>query len=171
MGTAVADVPFVSKVFKTDFDGREFGTVGLVSEPSAAVSVNPTAAEDTEEAQPKPQVVFLDDSPLARWAWENKLKSHVSIRCFDGPKAFFQKIDEDSSNRIDLCTLHTIITDHYFTPDERLTGLELAKELRNRGFAGRILLASNGEFSPSELNGIVDKIVDKQPVGWEKLGG
>jgi hypothetical protein len=31
------------------------------------------------------------------------------------------------------------------------------------------LLASNGEFSPSELNGIVDKIVDKQPVGWEFL--
>jgi signal transduction histidine kinase len=169
MGTAVADVQFVSKVFKTDFDGREFGTVGLVSEPNAAVSVNPSAAVDTEEAQPKPQVIFLDDSPLARWAWENKLKSHVSIRCFDGPKAFFQKIDEDSSNRIDLCTLHTIITDHYFTPDERLTGLELAKELRNRGFAGRILLASNGEFSPSELNGIVDKIVDKQPVDWERL--
>ena len=64
----------------------------------------------------------------------------------------------------------TIITDHYFTPDERLTGLELAKELRNRGFAGRTLLASNGEFSPSELNGIVDKIVDKQPVGWDPLG-
>jgi signal transduction histidine kinase len=158
--------------------------VPVVEVPIKAVLIDAAAAEVSQQTfeirsdavpkdQPadvqKPQVIFLDDSPLARWAWENKLKAHVSIRCFDGPKAFFQKIDEDSSNRIDLCTLHTIITDHYFTPDERLTGLELARELRNRGFTGRILLASNGEFSPSELNGIVDKIVDKQPVDWERL--
>jgi signal transduction histidine kinase len=140
-----------------------------VSQQTFEIRSDAVPKEQPADVQ-KPQVVFLDDSPLARWAWENKLKSHVAIRCFDGPKAFFQKIDDDSSNRIDLCTLHTIITDHYFTPDERLTGLELARELRNRGFTGRILLASNGEFSSSELSGIVDKIVDKQPVGWETLG-
>jgi signal transduction histidine kinase len=153
-------------------------TASPLEEPAAAAAASPETQQPTvsqsvdaktDTTADKPQVVFLDDSPLARWAWENKLKANVSIRCFDGPKAFFQKIDDDSSNRIDLCTLHTIITDHYFTPDERLTGLELAKELRNRGFAGRILLASNGEFSPSELNGIVDKIVDKQPVDWARL--
>jgi signal transduction histidine kinase len=151
--------------------------IKAVLNDAAATDISQQTFEIRSDAVPKdppadvqkPHVVFLDDSPLARWAWENKLKSNVSIRCFDGPKAFFQKIDVDSSNRIDLCTLHTIITDHYFTPDERLTGLELARELRNRGFAGRILLASNGEFSPSELNGIVDKIVDKQPVGWDLL--
>jgi hypothetical protein len=30
-----------------------------------------------------------------------------------------------------------------------------------RGFAGRILLASNGAFSPDELTGFMDKVVDK----------
>jgi hypothetical protein len=30
-----------------------------------------------------------------------------------------------------------------------------------RGFAGRILLASNGAFSPDELTGLMDKVVDK----------
>jgi K+-sensing histidine kinase KdpD len=162
MGIPVAEVPANLIEFKTPATD--------VSQQTFEIRSDAVPKDQPADVQ-KPQVIFLDDSPLARWAWENKLKAHVSIRCFDGPKAFFQKIEEDSSNRIDLCTLHTIITDHYFTPDERLTGLELARELRNRGFAGRILLASNGEFSPSELNGIVDKIVDKQPVGWEKLGG
>jgi signal transduction histidine kinase len=170
MGIPVADVPFVSKVSETDFDGREFGTVGLISEPNAAVSVNPTAAVDTEEAQPKPEVIFLDDSPLARWAWENKLKARVSVRCFDGPKAFFEKLEKGSADTLDLRALHTIITDHYFAPEDRMTGIEFAQELRRLGFNGRILLASNGEFSSSELAGIVDKIVDKQPVEWDRLG-
>jgi hypothetical protein len=51
-----------------------------------------------------------------------------------------------------------------------MTGIEFAQELRRLGFNGRILLASNGEFSSSELTGIVDKIVDKQPVEWDRLG-
>jgi len=41
--------------------------------------------------------------------------------------------------------------------------------MRRLGFTGCILLASNGEFSPNELAGIVDKVVDKQPVGWARL--
>ncbi|NBX18753.1 MAG: sensor histidine kinase [Proteobacteria bacterium] len=149
----------------------------LKSEAAPDVLPQPTkeyrSATDTHAPQPdlqKPQVVFLDDSPLARWAWENKLKARVSVRCFDGPKAFFEKLEKGSADTLDLRALHTIITDHYFTPDEQLTGLELARELRKRGFNGRILLASNGEFSSSELAGIVDKIVDKQPVEWDRLG-
>jgi hypothetical protein len=74
-----------------------------------------------------------------------------------------------ASGGIELPGVHTIITDHYFSPDERLTGLDVARELRSRGFAGRILLASNGAFSPAELAGLVDKVVDKNPVEWEKL--
>jgi len=34
---------------------------------------------------------------------------------------------------------------------------------------GRILLASNGEFDAERLSGILDKIVDKQPVDWDLL--
>jgi signal transduction histidine kinase len=124
-------------------------------------------------AQEKPQVVFLDDSPLVRWVWEAKLKTHVTINCFDGPDSFFQTLRSeptDQSPQISLDKIHTIITDHYFAPDARMTGVELASELRRMGFTGRILLASNGEFSPEELRGIVDKIVDKQPVEWNRLG-
>ena len=123
-------------------------------------------------ASDKPKVIFLDDSPLVRWAWETKLKPHVAIRCFTGPSAFFEEFGAQgaSENNLNLNAVHTIITDHFFAPDETLTGIEFAKELRSRGFAGRILLASNGEFSSSELTGVVDKIVDKQPVEWERLG-
>ena len=124
------------------------------------------ASTDTTPEAPKPNVVFLDDSPLARWVWEAKLKPHTNIRCFAGPRDFLESIE---SGGIELPGVHTIITDHYFAPDERLTGLDVARELRSQGYAGRILLASNGAFSPAELTGLVDKVVDKSPVKWEIL--
>lgn len=123
-------------------------------------------AREATHAAPKPRVVFLDDSPLARWVWEAKLKPHTEIRCFEGPRELREAIE---SCGIELSGVHTIITDHYFAPDERLTGLDVARELRSGGFTGRILLASNGAFSPAELVGLVDKVVDKNPVEWEKL--
>ncbi len=123
-------------------------------------------AREATHAAPKPRVVFLDDSPLARWVWEAKLKPHTEIRCFEGPRELREAIESCS---IELSGVHTIITDHYFAPDERLTGLDVARELRSGGFTGRILLASNGAFSPADLAGLVDKVVDKNPVEWEKL--
>jgi signal transduction histidine kinase len=148
-----------------------------VTTHSAVPETQQTAVSKSEDskalvAQEKPQVVFLDDSPLVRWVWEAKLKTHVNINCFDGPDSFFQTLRSeatDQSPQISLDKIHTIITDHYFAPDARMTGVELASELRRMGFTGRILLASNGEFSPEELRGIVDKIVDKQPVEWNHL--
>lgn len=130
---------------------------------------SPEATQQAREAtldSPKPNVVFLDDSPLARWVWEAKLKPHTNIRCFAGPRELLEAIE---SGGIELPGVHTVITDHYFAPDERLTGLDVARELRSRGYAGRILLASNGAFSPAEITGLVDKVVDKNPVEWEML--
>jgi|GEM_PF-6806607 len=148
-----------------------------------AVQNESSNIEDSKNEEPtatvqdeKPLVVFLDDSPLVRWVWEAKLKTHVNINCFDGPNSFFQALKSEPSqetsqqtSQMTLGKIHTIITDHYFAPDARMTGIELAAELRRMGFTGRILLASNGEFSHKELQGIVDKVVDKQPVGWENL--
>ena len=124
------------------------------------------STEDAPTTATKHNVVLLDDSPLARWVWEAKLKTHTHVRCFAGPRELFESIESGS---VELHSLHTIITDHYFAPDEPLTGLEVARELRQRGFAGRILLASNGAFSPSEIDGLVDKVVEKNPVEWERL--
>jgi CheY-like chemotaxis protein len=125
------------------------------------------AVTPSEGHAAKPHVVFLDDSPLARWVWEAKLKPLTNIRCFAGPRELFERIESGS---IELSKIHTMITDHYFAPDERLTGLDVARELRSRGFGGRILLASNGAFSAAELTGLVDKVVDKSPVDWDELG-
>jgi len=144
----------------------------IVEEPSGSASSNVGASSlvlKPLRGSNRPHVVFLDDSPLARWAWENKLKSSVSIQCFEGPKAFFQSLDRDSDNLFAVRNIHTIITDHFFSPDERMTGIEFARALRGRGFAGRILLASSGEFNARELEGVVDKIVDKLPVEWDDL--
>jgi signal transduction histidine kinase len=138
---------------------------GLLEQTENSLEAGQQAKEATHQAL-KPKVVFLDDSPLARWVWEAKLKPHTEIRCFAGPRELLEAI---ASGGIELPGVHTIITDHYFSPDERLTGLDVARELRSRGFAGRILLASNGAFSPAELAGLVDKVVDKNPVEWEKL--
>ncbi|MEY3903194.1 MAG: hypothetical protein RL189_2500 [Pseudomonadota bacterium] len=136
-----------------------------VQQSSLTADAESNTTSSQEQAQ-LPKVIFLDDSPLARWAWETKLKGKVDLLVLDGPKAFWTKVGDSS---VSLSEIHTIITDHYFAPDEKMTGLEFASELRVREFKGRILLASNGEFTANELAGIVDKIVDKQPAEWETL--
>ena len=85
---------------------------------------------------------------------------------FASPGDFWKAVESDA---IELQSLHTIITDHYFAPEEKITGVEFAALSRQKSFAGRILLASNGEFDSEKLRGIVDKIVDKQPEDWEVL--
>lgn len=113
-----------------------------------------------------PRVAFLDDSPLARWVWEAKLKTKTRVITFASPSDFWKAVKNDT---LELGSLHTIVTDHYFAPEEKVTGVEFANQLRKQSFAGRILLASNGEFDPGKLTGIVDKIVDKQPTDWDVL--
>ena len=113
-----------------------------------------------------PTVAFLDDSPLARWVWESKLKTKVKVISFASPGDFWTAVE---NNALELASLHTIITDHYFAPEEKITGIEFAAHARQQGFTGRILVASNGEFDSEKLKGIVDKIVDKQPAEWEVL--
>jgi len=117
-------------------------------------------------ADQRPRVLFLDDSPLARWVWDAKLKSQVEIRCFEGPSQLEQAL---ASGDVNLKEVHTIITDHFFSAGESQTGIELASRLRARGFTGRILLASNGAFSNQELEGCIDKVIDKNPVSWDQL--
>jgi hypothetical protein len=85
---------------------------------------------------------------------------------FASPGDFWTAVE---SNGIELQSLHTIITDHYFAPEEKITGVEFAAHVRQKGFTERILLASNGEFDLEKLSGIVDKIVDKQPAEWDVL--
>jgi hypothetical protein len=151
---------------------------GVAALPQAAIredSSSPTAAFPGNSTPPKanspddsalPKVAFLDDSPLARWVWEAKLKSKARVISFASPGDFWKAVE---NNALDLGSLHTIITDHYFAPDEKVTGVEFAAHVRQQGFMGRILLASNGEFDAEKLSGIVDKIVDKQPADWETL--
>jgi hypothetical protein len=88
------------------------------------------------------------------------------VIAFPGPKDFWMAVE---SHGIELQSLHTIITDHYFAPEEKITGVEFAALVRQKSFAGRILLASNGEFDSEKLAGIVDKIVDKQPAECDVL--
>lgn len=114
----------------------------------------------------RPRVVFMDDSPLARWAWDSKLKSKVDIVCFSDPSQFLFALEK---TEIVLQDIDTLITDYWFASTENLNGLELAREVRALGFSGRILLASNGEFSAAELSGLIDKVVAKQPVDWDLL--
>ncbi|MEN9529171.1 MAG: hypothetical protein RI932_1044, partial [Pseudomonadota bacterium] len=140
---------------------------GVAESPTAAFPGNSTPPKaNSPDDSALPKVAFLDDSPLARWVWEAKLKSKARVISFASPGDFWKAVE---NNALDLGSLHTIITDHYFAPDEKVTGVEFAAHVRQQGFMGRILLASNGEFDAEKLSGIVDKIVDKQPADWETL--
>ena len=154
---------------KVEFTWNLVAAVGPQNSPELAhpeCSDSAIKSPTTPEVAALPTVAFLDDSPLARWVWESKLKTKVKVISFASPGDFWTAVE---NNALELGSLHTIITDHYFAPEEKITGVEFAAHVRQRGFTGRILLASNGEFDSEKLSGIVDKIVDKQPAEWEVL--
>ena len=154
---------------KVEFTWNLAAAVGPQNSPELAHPESSDSAiksPTTPEVAALPTVAFLDDSPLARWVWESKLKTKVKVLSFASPGDFWTAVE---NNALELASLHTVITDHYFAPKEKITGVEFAAHVRQRGFTGRILLASNGEFDSEKLSGIVDKIVDKKPAEWDVL--
>lgn len=159
-------------------DGRVEFTMTLeeAPEPAAEPGPLPKATSDRlagltpSSALPgvHPLVLVLDDSLVVRRAWEAKLRKQVQVMSFDGPKALEHAL---ASGAVELGHVHTVITDHFFAPGETKTGLDVAALLRKQGFAGTILLSSNGEFSEAEVAGVVDKVIDKMPVDWGQLVG
>jgi hypothetical protein len=88
------------------------------------------------------------------------LKYQCILEVFESPSIFFNSCNQDLNLQN---SFQTIVTDFHFGEADIITGLEFAKKLRNNGFAGKILLASSGEFSKEDLgfdiNGISGKVV------------
>ena len=111
----------------------------------------------------KTQCLILDDPGI------KKPSASVVQDLCDILKERFSTRSKIITSQIPIENWKEVITDHYFAPKEKITGVEFAALVRQRGFTGRVLFASNGEFDSEKLSGIVDKIVDKQPAEWDVL--
>ena len=111
----------------------------------------------------KTQCLILDDPGI------KKPSASVVQDLCDILKERFSTRSKIITSQIPIENWKEVITDHCFAPKEKITGVEFAALVRQRGFTGRVLFASNGEFDSEKLSGIVDKIVDKQPAEWDVL--
>lgn len=121
---------------------------------------------ETPTRLPRPRkwnVVMLDDSRTMRMAWKMELQDEAHFRSFESPSGFFEACREDESY---LAELDVVLTDKNFGPGERYDGSDFARELRERGFGGVILLASGESGLGARIDASFDGDVGKEVLPW-----
>lgn len=91
--------------------------------------------------------VVVDDNAFMRMQWED-LEELGPALGFASPEAMLAASAKDE--RI-VANASCFILDHYFDTASNLNGLDLAQQLRNKGYDGPIFLSSDGEFPAESL--------------------
>lgn len=116
-----------------------------------------------ESQEPKPEIAFIDDNAIFRMGWSRALSREFIVHEFESPREFKSRLSQTPElvNR-----LRAVITDFYFDDaGDSETGLELARETRERGFQGLLLLASDAPQPPEEIRESgLDGQVEKTPL-------
>lgn len=107
----------------------------------------------------KTQCLILDDPVI------KKPSASVVQDLFDLLEERFSTRGKNITSQIPIENWKEVITLHYFAPEEKITGVEFVALVRQRGFTGRVLRASKGQFEAEKIAGIVDK----QPAEWDVL--
>jgi hypothetical protein len=126
------------------------GSVATIDKPSVATI-------------DKPSVALIEDDIFMREGWEAVLAKDCVVHVYDGARSFWAAVENNPEL---LGSWKLIVTDYYFDGEDD-TGATVAEQLKGR-VTCPILLCSNGQFPPEEMNLFAARI-DKDPVGWVDL--
>jgi signal transduction histidine kinase/CheY-like chemotaxis protein len=134
----------------TNSDGAELEAQARAAGADAFLRKPMTAADLATLLAPAARpmrLVVVDDDPFACEQWQ-AVDAAGEVRVFASPEEL------DAARRADpalLAGATCVILDQFFGASSPRTGLELAAELRADGYAGEIVLSSDGEFDAREL--------------------
>ena len=92
-----------------------------------------------------------------------KLAAKTSFRSFASTGAFFAACEAEPTY---LSEIDVVITDYNFAPGDPHDGGTVARELRDRGYAGVILRASGETDLGPEIEALFDGDVGKAALQW-----
>lgn len=143
----------LSTVLKKDDDNVLFAPV-------------PVGAMKTSDLPKGLVFAFLDDSPVSRASFQNALKSAL----FGGEESFIRGTTAQEArafaDEVLIKKPDIVVLDHCLDYDyESLKGLDIAKEIRKRGFEGCIVLQSDQESLREEVDfDVVDGLTVRQRI-------
>ncbi len=115
----------------------------------------------------KPTFAYIDDSISFLIGMRLKVKKEATLHEFKSTKAFFERVEKEPSF---LSSLDFLVTDFHFDTSDPHNGLTFASELRSRGFAKPILMASGADFEAEDLERAgVTAALPKVINGWSDL--
>jgi signal transduction histidine kinase/CheY-like chemotaxis protein len=105
-------------------------------------------ADSPEQAEfVLPKIAYVDDSEFLLLVMKKRFQSHADLKTFSGFQKFWGAVGEKSINsQFDL-----ILLDYFLSPEDEGNGLDLAVQLRERGFSGPIVLMSDVALNPEDL--------------------
>jgi signal transduction histidine kinase/DNA-binding response OmpR family regulator len=115
--------------------------------PACLDDTEDRAVVDESQKAGRPKVAYVDDSEFLLLVMKKRFQQHADLSTFSSFEKFWSAVDESSLNsQFDL-----ILLDYFLTPDDNGTGLDLAAQLRSRGYSGPILLMSDVPLNPEDL--------------------
>jgi signal transduction histidine kinase/CheY-like chemotaxis protein len=95
----------------------------------------------------RPRIAYVDDSEFLLLVMKKRFQPHADISTFSGFDKFWSGVGEGTLNgQFDL-----ILLDYFLSPEDHGNGLDLAAQLRAKGFAGPIVLMSDVPLNPDDL--------------------
>jgi signal transduction histidine kinase/CheY-like chemotaxis protein len=123
----------------------------LLKSITGAARVKPVQGATKEEHE-KPLFVLIEDQVYMRHAWQRKLEASSRVLSFRSPEEFERAMHEDKDL---LEKVSCVITDFYISPEddvgETQDSSEFAKAFVQIPHRPPLLLASNGEFNPEDI--------------------
>lgn len=104
-----------------------------------------------------PRFIVVDDCAIERLLWEQI--SPGNPRLYSHPEELLEGLECGSE---DLTDIRAVVLDYWFElEDSSMTGLDLACELRKRGYTGRVLMASMGCWDAEDTVKLSVEVVPK----------
>jgi CheY-like chemotaxis protein len=113
-----------------------------------------------------PKIVYIDDSTTFLFGFKRVVEGKAEVQTFKTSTALFKKITEVPEF---FENLSLIVTDFYFDPTDPLNGLSLAQKLRELGYKGPLVLASDVELDPLETKNLFVGKISKSSFDWHEI--
>jgi|GEM_PF-4782354 len=143
--------------------------------PAAPLPHTPADAPPAHESRPQSieanegpllRIAIVDDNIGIRMGWKSSLSKKTNLHTFAGAKEFW---DASEANADHLPSFDAIVTDFHFAKSDPDDGGTFALALRERGYAGLILLASGDSFLEESIAARFDANIGKSPLAYPRF--
>jgi len=113
----------------------------------------------------RPEIMIVEDGPFQAEAFEDALKADATVHLVASPEALGALLLADPGI-LDRLTC-AIIDMHYDGSSQ--SGLDVAATVKKKRAGLKVLLSSDGDYSGTRFDGLIDHVIGKEPISLASL--